>query len=105
MRQHIVPVCECGGRNRVRRDFESTKSSAHQVGGQGAGGQNQNGSRESEFLESPHRGLRLQSVSLGRGGAFAELLVREAEHFLPIPDGVSDRDAGSVQGKIVLTTG
>jgi NADPH2:quinone reductase len=29
-------------------------------------------------------------------GAFAELLVREAEHFLPIPDGVTDRDAAAV---------
>ena len=29
-------------------------------------------------------------------GAFAELLVREAEHFLPIPEGVSDRDAAAV---------
>ena len=29
-------------------------------------------------------------------GAFAEYLVREAEHFLPIPDGVSDRDAAAV---------
>ena len=29
-------------------------------------------------------------------GAFAELFVREAEHFLPIPDGVSDRDAAAV---------
>ena len=29
-------------------------------------------------------------------GAFAELLVREAEHFLPIPAGVSDRDAAAV---------
>ena len=29
-------------------------------------------------------------------GAFGELLVREAEHFLPIPDGVSDRDAAAV---------
>lgn len=29
-------------------------------------------------------------------GSFAELLVREAEHFLPIPDGVSDRDAAAV---------
>ncbi len=29
-------------------------------------------------------------------GAFAELLVREAEHFLPIPDAVSDRDAAAV---------
>ncbi len=29
-------------------------------------------------------------------GAFAEMLIREAEHFLPIPDGVSDRDAAAV---------
>ena len=29
-------------------------------------------------------------------GGFAELIVREAEHFLPIPDGVSDRDAAAV---------
>ena len=29
-------------------------------------------------------------------GGFAELLVREAEHFLPVPDGVSDRDAAAV---------
>lgn len=29
-------------------------------------------------------------------GGFAELLVREAEHFLPIADGVSDRDAAAV---------
>jgi NADPH:quinone reductase len=29
-------------------------------------------------------------------GGFAELLVREAEHFLPIPSGVSDRDAAAV---------
>ena len=29
-------------------------------------------------------------------GGFAELLVREAEHFLAIPDGVSDRDAAAV---------
>ncbi len=29
-------------------------------------------------------------------GAFAEYLVREAEHFLPIPDGVTDRDAAAV---------
>jgi len=29
-------------------------------------------------------------------GAFAEYLVREAEHFLPIPAGVSDRDAAAV---------
>src|SRR5450755_305291 len=29
-------------------------------------------------------------------GGFAEVLVREAEHFLPIPNGVSDRDAAAV---------
>src|ERR1035438_422395 len=29
-------------------------------------------------------------------GGFAELLIREAEHFLPVPDGVSDRDAAAV---------
>jgi NADPH:quinone reductase-like Zn-dependent oxidoreductase len=29
-------------------------------------------------------------------GGFAEILIREAEHFLPIPDGVSDRDAAAV---------
>ena len=29
-------------------------------------------------------------------GGFAELLVREAEHFLPIPDAVADRDAAAV---------
>jgi len=29
-------------------------------------------------------------------GGFAELLVREAEHFLPVPSGVSDRDAAAV---------
>jgi NADPH2:quinone reductase len=29
-------------------------------------------------------------------GGFAEVLMREAEHFLPIPDAVSDRDAAAV---------
>ncbi len=29
-------------------------------------------------------------------GGFAEVLVREAEHFIPIPDAVSDRDAAAV---------
>jgi NADPH:quinone reductase len=29
-------------------------------------------------------------------GGFAELFIRESEHFLPIPDGVSDRDAAAV---------
>lgn len=39
-------------------------------------------------------GQRVAALSVW--GAFAELLVREAEHFLPIPDGVSDRDAAAV---------
>jgi NADPH:quinone reductase-like Zn-dependent oxidoreductase len=56
-------------------------------------------------------------------GAYAEFLTREAEHFLPIPDAVSDRDAAAVilnfvtawqmihrtarvqQGKTALVTG
>jgi len=29
-------------------------------------------------------------------GGFAELLVREAQHFLPVPDSVSDRDGAAV---------
>jgi NADPH:quinone reductase-like Zn-dependent oxidoreductase len=29
-------------------------------------------------------------------GGFAEFVVRDAEHFIPIPDGVSDRDAAAV---------
>ena len=29
-------------------------------------------------------------------GGFAEYLVRESEHFVPVPDGVSDRDAAAV---------
>lgn len=29
-------------------------------------------------------------------GAFAEVLMRQADHFFPIPDGVSDRDAAGV---------
>jgi len=39
-------------------------------------------------------GQRLAALTVY--GAFAELLTREAEHFLPIPDGVSDRDAAAV---------
>src|ERR1035438_4307572 len=58
MRQHIVPVCECGGRNRVRCDLESTKSPAQKVGNQGTNDHNQNGSEESEFLEFPHVGRK-----------------------------------------------
>jgi NADPH2:quinone reductase len=39
-------------------------------------------------------GQRVAALTVS--GGFAELLVREAEHFLPIPDGISDRDAASV---------
>ena len=35
-------------------------------------------------------------TALTAQSSFAELLVREAEHFLSIPDGVSDRDAAAV---------
>src|ERR1035438_1017318 len=58
MRQRIVPICERGGRNRIRRDLESAKSPAQQVDSQGAKGQNQNRSRESKFLEPPHVGSK-----------------------------------------------
>jgi hypothetical protein len=54
MGQHIVPVCECGGGNRVRFDVEAMKSAAQKVGRKEADGQNQNCSRESEFLKRPH---------------------------------------------------
>ena len=39
-------------------------------------------------------GVRVAALTVY--GGFAELLVREDEHFLPIPDGVSDRDAAAV---------
>jgi NADPH2:quinone reductase len=39
-------------------------------------------------------GQRLAALTVY--GGFAEYLVREAEHFLPVPDGVSDRDAAAV---------
>jgi NADPH:quinone reductase-like Zn-dependent oxidoreductase len=41
-----------------------------------------------------HLGQRVAALTVY--GAFAELLVREAEHFLPVPDGVSDCDAAAV---------
>jgi len=41
-----------------------------------------------------HLGQRM--AALTNYGAFAQLLVREAEHFLPIPNEVSDRDAAAV---------
>ena len=46
MRQHVVPVCECGTGNRIRRDLESTKSFAQQVDSEDDKGQNQNGCPE-----------------------------------------------------------
>src|SRR5580704_9917 len=39
-------------------------------------------------------GQRVAALSVY--GGFAELLVRDAAHFLPIPDAVSDRDAAAV---------
>jgi NADPH:quinone reductase-like Zn-dependent oxidoreductase len=38
-------------------------------------------------------------------GGFGQILLREAEHFVPIPDGVSDVEAAAVIRKIVLTNG
>jgi NADPH:quinone reductase len=40
--------------------------------------------------------LRQRVAALTVYGSFAEFLVREAEHFLPVPDEVSDRDAAAV---------
>jgi NADPH2:quinone reductase len=39
-------------------------------------------------------GQRVAALSVY--GGFAELIVRDAEHFVPVPDGVSDRDAAAV---------
>lgn len=39
-------------------------------------------------------GQRVASLTVY--GGFAELVVRDAEHFIPIPDGVSDQDAAAV---------
>jgi hypothetical protein len=63
MGQHIVPVAERGGRNRIRRDFESAKSPAQQEGNHGANGQNQKGSRKTEFLEDSHVYLVAAAIS------------------------------------------
>jgi NADPH:quinone reductase len=41
-----------------------------------------------------HVGDRVAALTVH--GGFGELLVRDAVHFLPIPDGVSDRDAAAV---------
>jgi len=41
-------------------------------------------------------GLGQRVAALTVYGSFAEFLVREAEHFLPIPNEVSDRDAAAV---------
>jgi len=41
-----------------------------------------------------HVGARVAALTVY--GAFAEVLVRGAEHFIAIPDGVSDRDAAAV---------
>src|SRR5580693_4826293 len=39
-------------------------------------------------------GQRVAALSVY--GGFAEFIVRDAEHFVPVPDGVSDRDAAAV---------
>jgi hypothetical protein len=69
MRQYIVPVCECGGRNRIRCHLESTNSSAQHVGTQNTHAQNQNGSRESKGFEPRHVGSKpiLLSTQSSRG--------------------------------------
>jgi len=41
--------------------------------------------------------LRVRAGRVTVYGAFGEMLVREGEHFVPIPDGVS-----GVEGKVVL---
>ena len=41
-------------------------------------------------------GIGQRVAALSVYGGFAELLVRDAAHFLPIPDAVSDRDAAAV---------
>jgi hypothetical protein len=56
MRQHIAPIGECSDRSRKRRDLEPVESPTQQIGRHGATGQNQDGGRESESLESPHHG-------------------------------------------------
>jgi NADPH:quinone reductase len=45
-------------------------------------------------VDNFHVGDRVAALTVY--GGFGELVVREAEHFLPIPDGVSDRDAAAV---------
>ena len=74
MRQHIVPVSECRGRDRIGRGFEGTKSSTHQIGSRGGNGQNQKDGRKQEFLEFGHG----QSL-LGRGGNPPQLTETETE--------------------------
>ncbi len=41
-----------------------------------------------------HLGQRVAALTVY--GGYAELIVRDARHFIPIPDGVSDRDAAAV---------
>jgi len=45
-------------------------------------------------VEGFRLGQRVASLTVH--GGFGEMLVRDAAHFLPIPDGVSDRDAAAV---------
>jgi NADPH:quinone reductase-like Zn-dependent oxidoreductase len=45
-------------------------------------------------VEGLHVGQRVAALTVY--GGFGEMLVRDASHFLPIPDGVSNRDAAAV---------
>ena len=45
-------------------------------------------------VESFEVGQRVAALTVH--GSFAEILVRDADHFIPIPAGVSDRDAAAV---------
>jgi NADPH:quinone reductase len=45
-------------------------------------------------VEKLHVGQRVAALTVY--GGFGEMLVRDAAHFLPVPDGVSDRDAAAV---------
>ena len=56
MRQHIVPIGEGSGMNRIRRGLESTKSSAHQIDSKSPNSHIQNCSREEKSFEYPHVG-------------------------------------------------
>src|SRR5215475_4930250 len=54
MPEHIVPVCECGGRKRVRFDLKPAKAAAQNINHERTGAQNQNGCQTQDFLQIPH---------------------------------------------------